>query len=126
MADAWAILRAAHPHALLIGPAAATAAAVAVRCACLRTPLVWWAPGDEQAWPRGPVGTLIVRDVASLTAEQQQHLLAGLEAERRPLQVVALAGEPLFPLIERGRFLEALYYRLNVVCIDLSTTSPRP
>ena len=37
-------------------------------------------------------------------------------------QVVSTTVQPLFPLVERGLFAEALYYRLNVMllCVDAS------
>ncbi len=36
------------------------------------------------------------------------------------VQIVSTCGKPLFPLVERGEFLNRLYYQLNVVYLDLT------
>ena len=36
------------------------------------------------------------------------------------VQVVSTAKAPLFPLVERGAFLDRLYYQLNIVYLDLT------
>jgi transcriptional regulator of acetoin/glycerol metabolism len=36
------------------------------------------------------------------------------------VQIVSTCGQPLFPLVERGEFLNRLYYQLNVVYLDLT------
>jgi DNA-binding NtrC family response regulator len=61
---------------------------------------------------------LIVRDVAALTAADQQRLLRWLESGERS-QVLSTTSEPLFSLVERGQFLANLFYRLNVVRLDV-------
>jgi hypothetical protein len=60
-------------------------------------------------------GTLILRHVASLDSAQQISLLQWLDTHVGNSQVVSLAAEPLFLLLERGAFLDRLYYRLNIV-----------
>jgi transcriptional regulator of acetoin/glycerol metabolism len=35
------------------------------------------------------------------------------------VQVISTTSRPLFSLVERGAFLRELYYKLNVVRIDL-------
>ena len=35
-------------------------------------------------------------------------------------RVVSTTCQPLFPLLEAGTFAEALYYRLNVLCFQLT------
>ena len=39
------------------------------------------------------------------------------------IQIVTTSTVPLFPLVTRGAFLETLYYRLNVIYVEL-TRSP--
>jgi DNA-binding NtrC family response regulator len=34
------------------------------------------------------------------------------------VQIVSITSEPLWPLVEQGRFLEGLFYRLNVVTLE--------
>jgi hypothetical protein len=68
--------------------------------------------------PQDPHGTLCLMDVGALMLGQQMKLYDWLEGAGRECQVVSIAREPLYPLIDDGRFMEALYYRLNVVCVD--------
>jgi DNA-binding NtrC family response regulator len=63
-------------------------------------------------------GTLFLVNLAALTLGQQMKLYDWLDDSGRELQVVSLIRESLYPLVEEGRFMEALYYRLNVVCLD--------
>jgi DNA-binding NtrC family response regulator len=82
-----------------------------------REPLSDWddALGDQ----RPP--TLIVRDVAALTATDQQQLMGWLERGERS-QVLSTSAEPLYVLVERGQFLADLFYRLTVIRFDVATS----
>lgn len=62
-------------------------------------------------------GTVIVREVDALDSMQQRHLLGSLEASAR-VQVISIASSPVYPLVQSGKFADALYYRLNVICLD--------
>jgi transcriptional regulator of aromatic amino acid metabolism len=42
------------------------------------------------------------------------------------LQVVSISSVPLLPLVEEGRFLEGLFYRLNVIHLDARPGRPEP
>jgi Sigma-54 interaction domain len=75
------------------------------------------------ALPQDARGTLCLMDVGALMLGQQMKLYDWLEGAGRECQVVSIAREPLYPLIEDGRFMEALYYRLNVVCLDAGASS---
>lgn len=33
------------------------------------------------------------------------------------MQVVSIASVPLLPLVKNGRFLDSLFYRLNMICV---------
>src|SRR5579862_9352882 len=63
-------------------------------------------------------GTVLVIDVAAMTIDQQIRLHDWLGNGCGNLQVVAIASRSLKPLVEEGRFLEGLFYRLNVVQLD--------
>lgn len=39
-------------------------------------------------------------------------------------QIVSTTTSGLLPLVATGGFLEALYYRLNIICIDVTAPSP--
>jgi len=67
---------------------------------------------------------LVVQDVDQLGATQQADLLIHLDAAGSDVQLVCLAGRPLFPAVVDGTFLEDLYYRLNVVVFDCIATQP--
>ena len=39
-------------------------------------------------------------------------------ADRRcPVRLLTTSGVPIFPLVEDGRFLRNLYYRLNIILL---------
>jgi DNA-binding NtrC family response regulator len=82
----------------------------------LPSPIRHWDPASANAWPAGGVGSLIVSDVARLDDAGQRALYEWLNqraAER--IQVLSVTAVPLWPLVARGAFLDALYYRLNVM-----------
>ena len=64
-------------------------------------------------------GTLIVRDIDRLSAEDQQAMLTWLVETRRSVQTISVCAEPLFPLVARGQVLADLYYDLNIVYVQL-------
>jgi DNA-binding NtrC family response regulator len=80
-------------------------------------------------------GTLFLHDVAALPAALQARLLAvlqGLEAEHGhvppgvDIRVIAATKHDLKALVREGRFLEELYYRLNVVYLLIPELRERP
>jgi hypothetical protein len=88
----------------------------------LREPVQTWTPPDPLELPSPTQsGTLIVRDVASLAPADQYRLLKWLEMSGGRTQVVSTTTSPLLGLVEGGAFHDTLYYRLNVVCVDLTT-----
>jgi transcriptional regulator of acetoin/glycerol metabolism len=70
-------------------------------------------------------GALVVHDISALTAPEQDRLLGWLDDPHRRTQVVCTTTEPLFPLVARGLFDETLYYRLNVILLQLTRSSGR-
>jgi hypothetical protein len=68
-----------------------------------------------------PVGTVVICDVDTLTRREQRALYDWIAGNGRT-QVVSTASKCLQPLLETGAFDKGLYYRLNVVMVDL--TSP--
>jgi hypothetical protein len=114
------MFKAAHPNALLIGSEEAADAAIAEYLPFLRAPLGDWRP-REVAEPGISAGTLVIRDVDTLDRSQQEQLFDWLDHYAGRLQVVSVTETSLFPLVAAGAFLEKLYYRLNVVCLPLSS-----
>jgi hypothetical protein len=118
-ADTWAVLTAVHPSMLLIGLDAAIQTILSQVRSHLRSPVSWWTPGAGPE-PLPITGALIIPEIGTLSLDQQQRLLDWIEAKGRDVQVVSLSERPVFPLVETGAFLPALYYRLNIVCLHVA------
>jgi hypothetical protein len=73
-------------------------------------------PG-RMALPGEQTGTLLLWDIVHLTLEQQIQLNDWMAVRRPNMQVVSVTTAPLLPLVEHGRFLEGLLYRINVVSL---------
>lgn len=86
-------------------------------------PVVTWCPGTPFMLPPPVGGMLILRNVDTLVHADQQKLVAWLEEAAGRVQVVSTASSSLMPLVDGGVFLQALYYRLNTIYMDL--TDPR-
>lgn len=72
-------------------------------------------------------GTLLLKDVATLTLSQQVMLYDWLTVGCGDMQVVSVASAPLQALVDDGEFLEGLFYRLNVIRLDAGRGSrPAP
>ena len=63
-------------------------------------------------------GTLILADVAMMSVGQQTRLYDWLTATVDGPQAVSISSVPLRPLVDDGRFLEGLLYRLNLIHLD--------
>jgi hypothetical protein len=93
-----------------------TAAAVALRVStfCHQPFEQRLVPGDLQL-PDSQWGTLVLHDVSALTFEQQITLYDWMSQRWVGMQVISITSSPLLSHVNSGRFLEGLYYRLNVV-----------
>ena len=69
-------------------------------------------PLDLAASGRAP---LFIHDIAALTPSQQISLYDWLSARGSEVQVVSMTASPLLPLVQAGKFLEGLFYRLNTI-----------
>jgi DNA-binding NtrC family response regulator len=67
------------------------------------------------------VGTLILDDVNTLTMQEQTQLFDWLNAASPRPRLISTSPHPLFPRVERGLFKEALYYRLNVIRMEIDS-----
>jgi hypothetical protein len=115
----WRALNAARPNLLLQGPDAATDAAIGALGPALGTPIHRWRGGMPLPVLTSRPGTLLLRNLVALNAESQTMLLRWLDATHGRVQVVSTTSVPVYPLTRRGVFLASLYYRLNVMCIDV-------
>jgi hypothetical protein len=96
---------------LLEGPKEWTEALLWNLAPQLEAPVIWATSRGLRRLP-GRCCTLVLQDVAALGRLDQQLLHDWLDDGR---QVISTTMHPLFPLVVRGCFDEALYYRLNVV-----------
>lgn len=86
----------------------------------LASPVAVWRPGDPMHLPENDtIRTLIIREVGNMPGAEQVRLLEWLDRAVGRTQVVSISSGPLITLVEEGRFINALYYRLNTICIDL-------
>jgi hypothetical protein len=83
----------------------------------LREPIVSWCPRDNPDVPCLPCATLVVREVECLDGRQQSRLLSWLD-EAHGAQVISTSATAVYPRVERDRFSDALYYRLNHLCFE--------
>jgi hypothetical protein len=87
----------------------------------LDEPISTWRPGDLLILPSAAhAGTIILDGVSALTPDDQHRLLAWSDHAPRRTRVVSTAAASVFPLVEAGAFNDTLYYRLNVVCVDVA------
>jgi hypothetical protein len=128
----WPLARAAHldlqlvrqqrVNLLLMGPESAIEAVMSRLEPELREPIrLWTAPDPLELPVAAQTGTLILREVESLPPADQHRLLEWLHASGGRTQVVSTTTSRLLTHVSTGAFLDALYYRLNIVCVDLTT-----
>jgi Sigma-54 interaction domain len=118
--DDWRLLVTARANVLLEGPNQVTEAIVSEAMGWLPKPHFTW----TEVPPRGHrPATLVVRSVSEFNLEQQRSLLGWLEASGDRVQVIATTTEPLYPLVGRGAFLANLYYRLNMLLLDVAAAA---
>ena len=115
--DEWRLLVTARPNVLLEGAHETTDDIVDEAMGWLPMPHATWcgAPpsGDRPA-------TLVVRSISEFDQGEQLSLLDWLDAPGDRVQVICTTTEPLYPMVGRGAFLENLYYRLNVLRLDVA------
>ena len=58
-----------------------------------------------------------------MDVNQQAQLFRWLDQFEQQVRVVSTTSEPIFLLVQAGAFLADLYYRLNIVLFDLTSSS---
>jgi transcriptional regulator of acetoin/glycerol metabolism len=77
-------------------------------------------PGILKLAPR-LAGTMLLTRVEGMTVDQQIALFDWLSDVHPNVQVVSVATSRIDTMVREGRFLEGLFYRLNVVRVDASS-----
>lgn len=114
----WLSLSTRQHNAIFEGPEHATESLLLLLQPSLRTPAIWKRAPEPLELPGEEGGALVLRNVGALGRHEQAALSRWLEASLK--QVVATTVDPLFPLVVRGLFDEALYYRLNTMLMRIS------
>jgi len=111
VAEAISILRQGRPNMLVVGDVDTFLEQIRPN---LVPPVASWTPRDAATRPATSFRTLIVRDVDDLNLSQCERL-----TDLTDVQIISTTSAPLFPAVQRGAFPEGLYYRLNVVTLNL-------
>jgi hypothetical protein len=94
-------------------------------------------PANWRRWEKGAAddeADLVIREVHALSESEQAALMRLLEtaSETCRRRIIATSSASVFDRVERGTFMAALFYRLNVVhivgdsCNEGRGASPRP
>jgi sigma-54-interacting transcriptional regulator len=123
----WNLVVRGHHHLMLVGTPSVTNDLLVAMKPHLRDPLHEYTPSAGGSVPQPSDGTLVLSEVARLDAKQQRQLLQWLDQvnEDMRVQVVSTTAEPLFSLVQAGAFLVDLYYKLNVVLLNLTRPGER-
>jgi hypothetical protein len=119
----WRSICVSRYNVLLEGPPACTEAVLHLLKPHLGEPVTLKRSGAPLALHTLKGGAVVVRDIAACGRPEQDRILRLLDDPQSRPQVVCTTTEPLFPLVSRGLFDETLYYRLNVILLQL-TRSP--
>jgi transcriptional regulator of aromatic amino acid metabolism len=93
------------------------AAAAQMASLCMQPFRLCLTSGHMDLPERGSGGTLIIGDVSTLSIERQIALYDWMDDREQAMQVISITSVPLAPLVRSGRFLEGLFYRLNVLSV---------
>src|SRR5688572_10757587 len=117
----WRVARIARANLLLVGSDRLAQEIVDALRPDFSEPIeVWHADSRLVLPPIEGTGTLILQDVGAMPHDDQRRLCDWLEITAGRTRVVSTTRQPLLPLLEAGTFMETLYYRLNVLCFQMS------
>ena len=109
-------------NVLVVGTPEATRIVLDMLRLDLRGPVFRWQPGQALELPtRGRAATMVLEDLTRLTDSEQISIVRWLDDVAGHIRVVSTTTVPIFPRVTRGEFNEVLYYRLNVVYVDVGS-----
>jgi hypothetical protein len=122
----WDAISLGHRNFVLAGTPSLVDAMVAAMLPYFREPVRLFNPETDRPVPQMTDGTLILTEIGRLNASHQVQLSARLDRYdvRRPVQIVSTTSASILALVESGEFRADLYYRLNIVRIDLVEADP--
>jgi len=107
-----------RPNVLVIGEPDRCDAVVSALLLESPKPVYEWA-GQTLVPAHADAACLVIRDVATLSREQQNAFWLWLSAPAvHHLPFISTSSIPIFPLVQRGAFMEDLYYRLNTLVLE--------
>ena len=117
----WEAISYGRRNFMLAGQPSAVDAMLASMLPHFLDPIRLFAPDIDRALLLPDEGTLILMEIARLKGSQQSDLVAWMDEGHRSddVQIVSTTSRQMMPLVESGEFRAELYYRLNVVRIDL-------
>jgi len=119
----WRTLSEHSCNVLIEGAATATDAALRWLLPHTREPIAWHWPHAPLDLPSGETRTLILRNVAGLTGDDQRRLLEWMGDSRSRTRIVSTTARPLFALVAAGLFDTTLYYCLNVMLLRVQSAA---
>ncbi len=115
--------RGSHPNVLLVCEDRLVDTVVARVAQWSVGPLHCCTP-DDWRLPARAGGTLVLKGVSSLSSAQQAALFDWMSANGHGTQVVSVSRHGLQDCVRAGAFLEGLFFRLNILQIDLNCRQP--
>jgi hypothetical protein len=118
----WRLARRTRTNLLLIHANGVIQSILELLQPDLDEPIATWRPGERLVLPpETRAGTMILQDVGSMAKEDQRRLLEWLDRASGRTRVVSTTPAHLLPRVEAGAFIDTLYYRLNTVCVDVTS-----
>jgi len=115
-------------NVLVVGPEQSVSNALALIVADVEHALVLDRSSEsfQLPSPSRRVPTVVIRNVDALTDGEQRELNEWLLLTQGDSRVISTTSQPLFAMLATGEFCSTLYYRLNTICIDLTSRSAAP
>ena len=126
-ADTCELLGGTQLNALLVGSATDTGRILDRLGPRLAGPILRLHPEEPFTLPSTKrIGTMILHDVGDLELDDQHQLLEWLDQTPSPRpRVISTTRTPIIGRVASGRFLSALYYRLNLCYVDMGLAGRR-
>jgi len=120
----WRALAGLRPNVMIIGSSVLTTALVMELVAL--TPSVYeWTPHVPLPKAGHLPSTLVMHDVCTLSLARQDRWIDWLDRAAAPRpQILTTSSVDIWPLVTRGMFRSALYYRLNTVLLKVRRIHP--
>jgi hypothetical protein len=122
----WELVVASRQNVLLQGAEPALHEAVTLLRRQLCGPIQHWLAGHGVPLPPRLAGATFLMDVDACSDAEQAALLEWLQEADCRVQVVSTTRRKLHDSVERGEFRADLYYRLNIVLLELEPKTGTP